>query len=183
MDLNQVVDIFYSNFNAGIDYDAAQELADLLVSDYIKIEKVEICSTTEFDKILEKVLSGKIGVCDYDGGGKKHITLKIIAGNYVEKKLHQKVNFEAIYYGRRPDVISKDESIIVECGDTDPRKILEYFENNENIKVYILPYSHAEDEKLFAYLFTKNKSELSDYLHTKKVSALSDVRKIIASRK
>lgn len=180
----ELLDLFYSNYSTNFDYEAIKEIYEILCAGYIKITKVEICAMGQFDKIMDKVLSGEIAICDYDGGGKKHIALKIIAGKYILKHFHQKCSYEVNFYGRRPDVTSKEKDIIFECGDTDPRKIMEYLEADENLTVFILPYHRTDDgDKLFAFDFVKNKDGLAAFLHNKKIDKLTDVRKIINARR
>lgn len=180
---NKLIEIFYSNFNAGIDYEGIQEVYGLLLSRYIKIKKVAICPVKKLHQIIDEVLDGKIKIFDYEGGEKRRVALKIIAGDYILNSFNQQVDYEVNYYGRRPDVISKDKTIVFECGDTDPRKILEYFSNDENLAIYILPYPYFEQENLVAYLFLKERRGLQEYLRTKCIDSLADVRQIIASRK
>lgn len=182
MDIEQLIGIFYSNFNAGIDYDGIQEIYDLWQSRYIKIKKVAICPVKKLHQIIDEILDGKIKVFDYEGGEKKHVALKIVAGDYVSESFHQQVDYEVNYCGRRPDVISKDRTIIVECGDTDPRKILEYFTNNDNIQIYILPYNYVNQKVLASYLFSNNRDDLGEYLKNKYIDSLSEIRQIITSR-
>lgn len=179
-----MIDIFYSNYNANIDYDALLSINQSLFDEYLKVEKIKICSCNIFQNTLDKVLSGKIPVFEYDGGGKKHVALKVAAGKYILKRFDQKCSYEDNYCGRRPDVISKNKDIIFECGDTDPRKILEYLGENENLKIFVMPYHRVEEGNLIhAFLFIKNKNGLAAHLHKIKVDSLADVRKIIAARK
>lgn len=184
MELQQLIDIFYSNYNARIDYEALEDICHSISDEYLKIVKTEICSWNVFQGMLNKVLNGETPVCEYDGGGKKHVALKVAAGKYILKRFGQKCGYEENYCGRRPDVISRDKDIIFECGDTDPRKILEYLGENEDLKIFVMPYHRIEDGKLIhAFLFTKHKNGLAAHLYKRKIDSLADVRKIIASRK
>lgn len=180
---NKLIEIFYSNYNARIDYEGIKEIYDLLQSRYIKIKKVAICPVKKLHQIIDEVLDGKIKIFDYEGGEKRHVALKIIAGDYILNSFNQQVDYEVNYYGRRPDVISKDKTIVFECGDTDPRKILEYFTNNDDIQIYILPYNYVNQKVLVAYLFSKNRDDLGEYLKSKCIDSLSEIRQIIKSRK
>ncbi|MBI5022817.1 MAG: hypothetical protein HZC05_01455 [Candidatus Magasanikbacteria bacterium] len=184
MELQELIDTFYSNYNASIDYEALENICQSMSDGYLKVIKIEICSLNVFQNTLDKVLNGKTPIFEYDGGGKKHIALKIAAGKYILKKFGQKCDYEENYCGQRPDVISKDKDIIFECGDTDPRKILEYLGENENLKIFVMPYHRIEDGKLICgFLFIKNKNGLATNLYKRKIDSLADVRKIIASRK
>lgn len=179
-----MIDVFYSNYNAGIDYDALQSIYQSLSDEYLKVKKIKICSCDVFEDTLDKVLNGDIPVCEFDGGGKKHIALKVSSGKYILERFGQKCSYEDNYCGRRPDVISKNKDIIFECGDTDPRKILEYLGENENLKIFVMPYHRVEEGNLIhAFLFIKNKNGLAAHLYKRKVDSLADVRKIIAARK
>lgn len=184
MNLQQLIDVFYSNYRAGIDYDALESIFQSLSDEYLKVKKIKICACDVFQDTLDKVLNGNIPVCEFDGGGKIHIALKVVAGKYILEKFGQKCGYEENYRSRQPDVISRDKDIIFECGDTNPRKILEYLGEDENLKIFVMPYHHIEDGNLIhAFLFVKNKNGLAAHLYKRKVDSLADVRKIIAARK
>ncbi len=46
---------------------------------------------------------------------------------------------------RYPDITSDDEQIIIECGDTDPNKIIEHFDLGV-AKILILPCPNIESK-------------------------------------
>lgn len=185
MDIKQLADIFYSNPGCRtdrIDFEGLYKIQQLLDLKYIKLERNTISSIKEYKVIIEKLTNGDIDEYEYQGGSLKHVALKIIAQNDLIKAGNSEILFEFNYFGRVPDVITKDKSKIFECGDTDPRKIDEYFSIDDNLIIYILPYPDIDDHEIVVYKFIKAKSGLNDFLIKNHLESLSDIKKIITSR-
>ncbi|EKE14507.1 MAG: hypothetical protein ACD_12C00464G0005, partial [uncultured bacterium] len=93
------------------------------------------------------------------------------------------ISVENWFQGYRPDLIFRNKKFaIVECGDTNPVKILEYLRSGEVEKVIIITYPSTDDEEnIFQHIFTRG-AELNEYLDSK-VNLLSQkIKKIIKRR-
>ncbi|HDQ23031.1 MAG TPA: hypothetical protein ENN28_03615 [Candidatus Uhrbacteria bacterium] len=150
-----LLNIFYSNSRLGIDYQAIDELNFLIKEKIINFSENKLAELMEFYKIIDKLKNEEIKEFDYQGGQIRHMSLKIL-GEKLLRNLNKKSKIENIFHNRYPDLISSDKQIIIECGDTDPNKIIEYF-NLSVVKIFILPYPDNESDFLYFYEFTCNK--------------------------
>lgn len=183
MDLQAILDVFYSNFSGIPDYQGLQTVLDLLDKNYLSITKIKTdISKNIYQKTTNDILTGRIKSIDYQGGSNNHLALKVLSERYIRNNFGLQSNLEYSFFGRVPDVISRDKNIIFECGDTDPWKISEYFRHNEDLIVFILPYPLVEDTFLYTYKFLKNKPGLQNYLYQQQVDSLADVKKIITGK-
>lgn len=183
MEIITLINIFYSNYNGKIDYDGIYKINDLINDDFIKVNIIKICNKEKYSDTIDKLNTGKIKMMDYQGGTVGHSALKVIAEEYIKNRFQQNVCIEQNYFGRIPDIISYNKQIIFECGDTDPWKIIEYFRNDDNLQIFILPYAFEDQDGLNAYRFTKNIDNLKDILFNKYIDSLSDIKNIIELRK
>lgn len=181
MSAQEIIDIFYSNFNAAIDYSSIYEIFDLIEKDFIIHNKITICKKENYDLIIEKVSAGAINTFDFDGGQIGHLALKYLAKELLETKGHRRILFEYWFQGRKPDVMTSDKTIIIECGDTDPNKIIEYFENPKLKKVFVIPYPREGEKEIIGYVFSKTDG-LRSYLNDKINQRYNNIRKIIQRR-
>jgi hypothetical protein len=162
-----------------IDYQAIGELDYLLGEKLIDITPVQLCNINKLHEIIDKINSGTIKVMDYQGGGIKHMALKIL-GEELLADLNKGAKIESLFYNRYPDVISDDLSVIIECGDTDPNKILEYF-NLGVAKIIILPYPDSEEVIYYEFSSTDLK-ELQEYIENKNNFYNDKIKRIIKRR-
>jgi len=183
MEISTLISIFYSNYNGKIDYDGIYKINDLIKRDLIKIEQVEICDKGEYLNVIDKLNAGEVKIIDYQGGSTGHSALKVIAEKYIKENFQQNVSVEQNYFGRIPDVLSADNQIIFECGDTDPWKIIEYFRNNDNLQIFVLLYISERQNFLRAYKFIKNVNDLKNILLDEHAESLNIIKNIIKSRK
>ncbi|MCG2701150.1 hypothetical protein L6267_03230 [Candidatus Parcubacteria bacterium] len=181
--LNDLTNIFYSNYNGRIEYDKLQKLIFALKNNVINLTKFPAANISKYEKNLKQIYGKTIKTCDFEGGGKGHLALKIIASDYI-KSLNKKVKYEYKFQGRLIDVVSQDLSIIIECGDTDPIKIFDYFEDEDNKvrQILILPYPSNGNKELFFYKFKKDKN-FEQYKKCVNEVMLSDIRNAMSKRR
>jgi len=84
--------------------------------------------------------------------------------------------YEQEFEGYFPDVISRDKKMIVECGNTNPDKIFNYFKNKYVQKLIIIPYISNTEQFISAYIFTAD-TELSDFLNFSENEKVKDIKK------
>jgi len=175
--------IFYSNYNAGIDYYSLDELAFLFDNRCLNYKKEPVGSLKEFYDFIDKINNREIKVFDIEGGGNRHLALKLIGLKYYEKTSKTAL-VENWFHGYRPDLLFKNRAgcvIIVECGDTSPVKIMEYFDRPEVEKVIIISYPEEGEDFIYQHIFSKNKA-LDEYLRIKKEINLKKIKRIINKR-
>jgi hypothetical protein len=118
---------------------------------------------------------------DASGGRIPHIALKLLAERYLKKRDIDCV-FERSFCGYVPDVIARDASVVIECGDTqNPNKMLTYFRQGHIQEFLQIPYPDADDTDILAYRFLP-KSELIEFLEFLEQEKLSTLRKQMTKR-
>ncbi len=172
-----LLNIFYSNSPLNIDYQAIDELEYLIDEHLIVVTLTQLCNVRKLHEIIDKINSGNIKAIDYQGGGIKHMALKKL-GEDLLLNLNKKAKIESLFNNRYPDVISLDLKVIIECGDTDPNKILEYF-NSGVESVIILPYPNSEEVNYYEFSY-KDLKEVQEYI---KNSYFNDKIKQIINRR
>jgi len=181
MTTEELVSIFYSNYNVGIDYSAIDETLFLINEGCLEYELKVISNKDEFNFFIDRISSGKIKTYDIAGGGIGHLALKLIALKYFRQP-NAKVNCENWYQGYIPDLIfgSNNNITIVECGDTNPPKVIGYLERKEVNKIIIISYP-KEDNLIYQHIFSKG-PDLDDYLNLKNKISLEKIKKILKKR-
>lgn len=180
MERDDLISIFYSNYNAGIDYYIIDELIFLFDNNCLNYKKDVISNVEKFYKFIDKINSQEIKTFDIDGGGQRHLALKMIGIKYYENMYYNTL-VENWFHGYRPDLLFKSQDggvIIVECGDTNPVKIIEYFERPEVKKVIIISYPEEGEDSIYQHIFDKNK-DMDDYLKIKKEINMKQIKKIV----
>lgn len=158
---NNLIDIFYSNSRLNIDYQAIDEIDFLIHEKIIKYKEEKLCNLEEFYKIIDRIQNKEIKIFDYQGGENRHMALKYLGEKFLLSK-NKQVKIENIFHNRYPDLISEDKEIIIECGDTDPNKIIEYFSLGV-AKLFFIPYPDDKSEHLMIYEFRCDSDELKEY--------------------
>ncbi|MCX6742918.1 MAG: hypothetical protein NT116_01655 [Candidatus Parcubacteria bacterium] len=177
---NNLIDIFYSNSRLNVDYQALEELNFLIDEKIIKFKKKEFNSIEEFHKIIERLIKKEIKVFDYQGGETRHMALKYLGEKFLLSE-NKKVKIENIFHNRYPDLISEDQEIIIECGDTDPNKVIEYFSLGV-VKLYLIPYPDDESDHLKIYEFWCEPAELTEYKEFREKINHDKIKEIIKKR-
>lgn len=90
-----------------------------------------------------------------------HLALKRLACRYLKDK-GKKVLIERNFYGLVPDLIDVGEKIVLECGNTNPNKVLSYL-SLEIDEVGIMSSPLAEGKDVRIYWFEKT-TKFGSYL-------------------
>lgn len=107
----------------------------------------------------------------------KHVRNAFYSGEHLQKSLGLKVLYEHPLCGYYPDVITTDNSIVVECGHThNPEKMLTYFRQSDIKECICIPYPDPDEQNVSGYSFSASK-ELKDFLSFWDKEKYSDIRK------
>lgn len=151
---DKIQDIFYSGSHAFRgDKDSISEIAFLIDNNYLSVSPIIISSKEEYDILLNNPHKLSF-LYEAAGGGGTHIALKILAKEYLKIDRGHESVFEHPFCGYYPDVLSVNESIVIECGHTgNPEKILTYFRQG-NIKECIqIPYPSSQETEIIGHSF------------------------------
>ncbi|MFH1947139.1 MAG: hypothetical protein ABIJ23_03230 [Candidatus Magasanikbacteria bacterium] len=91
------------------------------------------------------------------------MALKLVANDYLQSCGYKNIKYEQEFEGYVPDVIVDTKTIIIECGNTNPDKIFNYFKNKNLEQFIILPYPTFEEQFMMIYIFEPNE-DLADFL-------------------
>ena len=182
--ISKIKPIFYSGNEAfpGL-IEPIQEIAFLIDEGYLSISAFDVSTKKDFLDFFNDLSLQKERVHSAAGGGITHVALKIFSGNYIERNRKLEVQYERSFCGYFPDVISKDESIIVECGLTqNPEKVLIYFLQGK-IKEFIqVPYPTEESECLIGYSFLP-RGDLNEFLAFMQEEKNSQIKNLLNIRR
>ena len=161
---SKIKEIFYSG-SYGVNYDEQLivNIVFLLQEGVLSVTQKTIAKKSDYTKYIDKINSGEISKFDIEGCSIGHLALKLVAQKFLNEQGYERVIFEQEYDGYRPDVITPDHKIIVECGNTNPDKIFNYFKNKKLEGVIIIPYPDDETDQLNAYNF-KPTEDLAEFL-------------------
>lgn len=116
------------------------------------------------------------------GGSNEHIGLKLVARNYLKRVHNIESRFEQAYMGYFPDVISIDNKIICECGQTNnPEKIFNYFTSDEHIKIIQIPYPDDTDNTIQGYIIEAT-PKLIPFLEYESKGRIQTIKDILNKR-
>ncbi len=175
----EVQEIFYSGGQAFRgNKELINDIAFLLDEGYLTLNRVFIGSKEKYLSILDEPLL-KEDMYRAAGGGKNHIALKLLAGEYLKTRGFHKVLYEHPFCGFFPDVMAENCLIVAECGHTDNAdKILKYFQHGGIQECVQIPYPTADDEKIYGYSFLAG-DELKDFLDFLEKERLGQIKKIV----
>ncbi len=161
---DKIRDIFYSGTHAFLgDQDSISEIAFLIDENYLSISVVVIASKDEYKFLLSRPDKLK-KMYEAAGGGNTHIALKVLAQKYLKQNRQCESIFEHLFCGYYPDVLSVDNTLVVECGNTgNPEKVLAYFREGNIRECIQVPYPSHEDGEIKGYSFTA-KDNLKEFL-------------------
>lgn len=176
--LSDLMGIFYSSTHAFTgDRSAIQEIAFLVEHGYLGFERMPIGTLEDYrsirnnPKLIEDMLEAH-------GGSTAHIALKILAERYLRNDRGISGKFEHPFCGYFPDVISTNQKIIIECGQTgNPEKLYTYFLQGDVDELIQLPYPSEEDDVLFGYSFTE-REHLKDFLRDLEKARRNEVKNL-----
>ena len=175
----EVQEIFYSGGQAFRgNKELINDIAFLLDEAYLTMNRVFVGSKEKYLSILDEPPS-KEDAYKAAGGGRNHIALKLLTGEYLKIRGFNNVLYEHPFCGFFPDVMTEDGLIVAECGHTDNAdKMLKYFQHGGIKECLQIPYPTADDAKIYGYSFLASK-ELKDFLDFLEKERLGQVKKII----
>lgn len=151
-----VRDAFYSGEHAFTgDRQVIKDISFLINERYLKLQLFPIASRQEHLTMMRDLEKKKKTKADEaSGGSTEHIALKLLSGEYLQKKFGLKVLYEHPLCGYYPDVMTNDGRIVVECGHTNnPEKMLTYFKQGNIEECILVPYPDPEKQTVQAYSF------------------------------
>ena len=165
------------------DYDSLKEIQYLMNQKIISYTYSTLCNISEYHITIDKFLDKNIPHSDYVGGSIAHMSLKFLGTEFL-KNQHIAYNIEVPFVSRIPDIITLDESIIIECGNTDPKKIFDYFNYNQDILLHIISYPFEDNTNIFMHTFAvQDKQEYVRSIHNKNQVESNDLKKLIQKRR
>ncbi|OJI06487.1 hypothetical protein BK004_03385 [bacterium CG10_46_32] len=162
----RVQTIFYSGGHAFRgNAEPINDIAFLLDNGYLTLAALSIGTKQAYRKLLDNVIAQEHAYNLAAGGGKNHIALKLLSGEYLKKQGFDSVLYEHPFCGYYPDVMTKNTSVIIECGHTqNPEKMLTYFQQGNIKKCIQIPYPEREDVYMQGFCFSAGK-ELKEFLN------------------
>lgn len=159
-----------------IDMQSIVDITFLLNKKLLLLEKKQISTKKIYFKYIEDINSEKISKIDIHGGSINHLALKLIGNKYLEKIGLLKNKYELEFEGYFPDIITQNKKIIVECGNTNPDKVFNYFKNNTVEKLIIIPYPNDTNQLIDAYILMPADG-LNDFLNFSEKEKFKDIKK------
>lgn len=175
----EIQEIFYSGGQAFRgNKDLINDIVFLLDEGYLALNRVLVGSKEKYLSILDDPLL-KEDAYKAAGGGKNHIALKLLAGEYLKSRGFHKLLYEHPFCGYFPDVMTEDNLVLVECGHTDNAdKMFKYFQHGGIQECLQIPYPTVDDERIFGYSFLVG-NELKDFLDFLEKERLNQIKNIV----
>ena len=171
-----VHDIFHSGTHSFRGSPEAINLITFLINeDYLNTDTVIIGNKIEYQQAIEDIIHKSADTFDSAGGSTEHIALKHLAAEYLKSRQNFSVQYEQLYCGYYPDVLTKDRAVIVECGHTqNPEKILSYLQSRKTQECIQVPYPDVDDTNIVGFKFLPGKDlrEFLDFLAQKERETL-----------
>lgn len=158
-----LVDIFYSEYKASVNWLVLDELSVCLDRKLLLLEEIPVFTRDDFISRLHTIkVSEGLGP-----QGRGHMLLKEMAKEWLLKNYNLKSRTEVYFAGLHPDVLSNDFIGIIECGNTDPACMPIYMAEPSIIWVGALSYPYINSPNIILYRFIKTDKYLS-FLISKK---------------
>lgn len=171
---------------AGAFFSDSQVLADLcylLNEKLVDLTHEEAIAPREiYHAYIDKINAGTIATSDFAGGSAGHCALKLIGRDYLRREGFLHCRFESEFEGLRPDVMTRDDRVLVECGSSDPGKIFQYFKNPKIERLVIIPYPRFEDIGIDAYILTPS-PDLAELLRFREHEEARKIKKQFQRRR
>lgn len=148
------IQIFYSNYKPGIDWENIKEVTWMYENNLFSLSSEVVLTNEEFLKRLDTVPISMDYKLIKNGESDAHMVLKSIAIDYLTERLNTArldIRIEYSLIGFEVDVIDKDLHFPIECGDTNALKLEKYLTIPTTKKFFIIPYPHTLDVKLFTF--------------------------------
>lgn len=178
---HDVKNIFYSGSYTGhIDEQLIVDICYLLNANLLSARKERIADKSNYLSYLDAIVTGVRPSADIAGGSNGHMALKVVAEHYLNAQRYANIVFEQEFEGLRPDLMTRDQTVLVECGTVEPNKIFSYFKNKKVRRLIILPYPDQDDDNMYAFIFSPL-GELADFLRFKEEEVARSMRKIFVA--
>lgn len=166
IDIADLTNIFFSggqSFRA--DKQIIADIHYLLESGMIRMKGSHFADRKNYGAQIDMIQKNRHHYLNFEGGETAHVALKILAHEFLVKSGHPLTDIcvEKEHLGLRPDVMTSDGKLIIECGNTEPTKIFTYFQNPELQCLVIIPYPAPEDQVINQYIFEPGEN-LSEFL-------------------
>ena len=134
------------------DAQMTRNIAFLVDESYLTLRIFSIANRKTFTTIRDE-LDTHTECLEASGGSKEHVTLKLLAANYLREQGHA-IRYEHSFCGYFPDVMTLNGAVIAECGHThNPEKMIAYFRDGGIKECIGIPYPDPEKELVLAYSF------------------------------
>ncbi len=178
MSAEELIQIFYSGGNERrVDLQIILDIQYMLESKLLFHSAHLLAKKEVYYSYIDKLRSGEIKVFDVDGGGIGHMALKCMSIELLEQITSSKCQIENEFAGYRPDIITSDRTVIVECGTVNPQKITAYLKNVSVQKLYIIPYPDEDAGDIYYHTFLPS-SEFSEFIEFAEQANLDKLKKI-----
>lgn len=157
-------DIWYSGAPYTVSWEYIDELFIAIQKNVVTYDVVALCDAKLYLTNDEKFV--------VDGPGPQsngHMLLKKLAQEWLVKTIQVDCQFESYKTGLHADVMSRDGSIIIECGTTDPACAFIYLDQHQIQWIGVVPYPYQEDQSIILHKFSRG-SEYSSFRQKKNES-------------
>jgi len=166
-DTQDLIEIFYSGDQAfRVDQQDISNIKYLIDQGLLIAIKKRLAPKQQYLDQIEKVQKNRADYYDFEGGGIGHMALKVMAKSYLINKglSANDIQSEVEFMGYRPDLMTKNHKLLVECGNTETGKVFSYFQDENVEELIIIPYPSADEETIMSYDF-KPGEDLNEFLH------------------
>ena len=147
----ELKDIFYSGFPAGVSWQALDDIAIAIYNQALLYKKIAIAPIESYHEIQDTVTNIE-GLGPQEKG---HMALKEIAKQWLISQRQKDILFEAEFDGLHPDVRTRDGRFIIECGTTDPSGVQIFLLDERVVWIGNLPYPFYEEKNLELHMFSR----------------------------
>lgn len=179
LSIEQLIQIFYSNGNERrADREILNEILFLITEGLLFFHQESLCPIETYHSYIDRLYSGEIENFSIAGGSNGHLALKLIALDMLVQKNWPRGLVEREYEGYRPDIITQDLELIVECGTVNPSKIFSYFRSSHIKRVVIIPYPSEGDLSISKVDLTPAK-ELANFISRLEMDRFEKIKKLL----
>ncbi len=149
---SELRNIFYSGYSCRVNYACLDNLKESIDFGAVLYDKEILADTVKYHQKLSQ------GICHVPSGiggdEKGHRVLKKLARELLSSKGFDSV-YEVRFCGCFADVLSKNFQRVIECGTTNPERVIFYLKDSR-VKVFsVLPYPFFEDSFLVIHSFQR----------------------------
>ena len=174
-----IKNIFYGgNYSFTGNYQSAKDIAFLIENDYLELSELLIASKKDYMELASDPSLLELND-EAAGGGVTHVALKLLGARFLKKERKMKSKYEQQFCGYTPDVLSEDQSIVIECGHTqNSEKMFDYFSHGDLQEFIQIPYPDQNNQTIVGYSFTKKGDGLVGFLSKLSKHKLSNAKEV-----